>query len=367
MDKTHKGVTVKKKNRLPAEVYPNDANVAETNNATPNAQKGVNPGGKMTISEYEQKYTKRQNARGARFLLWMIGSLIGVALFACLFFLTLRVYELNEYAGYVAIGISVVLYILVFVVPIIRISRLRAFETNVNVYTAAKAKRHNKKLRHDIAEKIIDITAKVDGVGWYDSEVVGRMAIALKSGDEEQLKKTMSELYEGSVKKSARVITSRFALKCGWLTALSQDNKLDTAIVVMLNIQMVKDIMFLYGFRPSDARLVKIFATVLQNAIVAYGVGSAAIGGKALSAVFKRVPVLGDIVGTLIDSSVHGLVNSIMAEIIGRQTVRYLVTEYRLQEVLDSVDLTTTDEEFAKDCEELESELKRKKPSATVA
>ncbi len=349
---------MKNKEKLPVET------VAATpaDDTTTNVKTDIH-GGKMTITEYEQKYTRRQNARGARFLLWMTASLIGIALFACLFFVTLRVYELNEYAGYAAIGVSVVLYILVFVVPLAKIVQLRAFETNVNVYTASAAKRHNKKLRHDIAEKIIDITSKVDGVGWYDSDVVGKMAIALKAGNEEDLKQAMSTLYEGSVKKSARAITHRIALKCGWLTALSQDNKLDTAIVVMLNLQMVKDIMFLYGFRPSDARLVKIFATILQNAIVAYGVGSAAIGGKAVSAVFKRVPVLGDIVGTLIDSSVHGLVNGIMAEIIGRQTVRYLITEYHLQEVLDSVDLAQSEEEFVKDCAELESELRKKKPA----
>ena len=39
---------------------------------------------KLTIYEYEQKYTKKENAKGARLVLFLIAAAIGVFLFFCL-------------------------------------------------------------------------------------------------------------------------------------------------------------------------------------------------------------------------------------------------------------------------------------------
>ena len=39
----------------------------------------------MTIYEYEEKYSRRQNARGARRILWILAAIVGILLFACLF------------------------------------------------------------------------------------------------------------------------------------------------------------------------------------------------------------------------------------------------------------------------------------------
>ncbi len=325
---------------------------------------------KMTIYEYEQKYTHRQNVRGARLFLGMFASLVGVLLFVCLFFLTARVYDINEYAGYAVGAACVVLYILVFIVPLAKILKTGAFVTNVNVHTAREAQRHNKKLRHDIAGKIIDLTAKVDGVGWYDSEAVGRLAIALKVGDEEKLKAALTELYQGSVKKSAKDLIMRSSVKCAAYSAISQAAKIDTALVIFLNLQLIKDIVFLYGFRPSDARMAKIVAKVLQNALIAYGLGSMNIGRsvvQTMGSAVKGIPLLGNAIAAIVDSSVQGLANGTLTTVIGYQTIRYLTTEYRLQNILDGVDVSETAEELQQACGELEQELKTKKHSAKAA
>ena len=63
---------------------------------------------KMSIYEYEQKYSKRQNVKGAKTLLFLISASIGVFLFFCFFSVTMRVYDINRYAGYGAIGVSVI-------------------------------------------------------------------------------------------------------------------------------------------------------------------------------------------------------------------------------------------------------------------
>lgn len=223
-------------------------------------QQETETSGKLTIYEYEQKYTKRQNVRGAKILLKIIAAAIGVFIFACLFFVALRVYEINEYAGYGAAAVCVILYICLFIVPLVKIIKSPYFIVNVNAKTAAAAKKHNKRVRREIADKIIDFTAKVEGVGWYDSAVVGELAINLKAGNDKGVMRCLTNLYTGSVKKCAKDMIFKSSMKSAMYSALSQTSKVDAALVVFINLQLVKDIVFLYGFRPSDARLVKILA-----------------------------------------------------------------------------------------------------------
>ncbi len=323
--------------------------------------------GGMTIYEYEQKYVKRQNVRGARFILRFFAATIGVFLFVLLFFVALRVYEINEYAGYAAAAVCLLLYIFLFLVPLWKVFHTDYFVTNVNAYTARAAQKHNRKLRHDIAGKIIDLTASVEGVGWYDSEVVGRLAIALKAGNEQNLKKSLTELYRGSVKKSAKALIFRSSLKSAAYSAISQTAKIDAALVVFVNMQLIKDLVFLYGFRPSDARLVKIFARVIQNSLIAYGLGSLNIGHsvvKTMGDAVKGIPLLGTAISALVDSSVQGLANGTLTTVIGYQTIKYLNDEYRLQDILDGVEVSETEEELSEACTELETELKKKKKLA---
>ena len=324
--------------------------------------------GKLTIYEYEQKYTKRQNVRGAKLILKLICAVVGLFLFACLFFVSLRIYEINEYAGYAAGAVCLILYIVLFIVPMVKILKSPYFIVNVNVHTAGAAKRHNRKVRREIAGKMIDLTAKVDGVGWYDSKIVGELAIALKAGDDKGIMKSLTALYTGSVKKSAKDMIFKSSMKSAMYSALSQTSKVDAALVVFLNLQLVKDLVFLYGFRPSDAKLVKIFGRVLQNSLIAYGWGGMKIGNsivKTMGDAVRGIPLLGSAISAIVDSSVQGLTNGVLTAVIGYQTIKYLSQEYKLQQILDGVELVETEEEIQETCQKIEKELKsNKKPQA---
>ncbi len=323
--------------------------------------------GKLTIYEYEQKYVKRQNVRGAKFLLRLLAAVIGVFLFAVLALISLDVYKINEYVGYGVAGVCLLLYIFVFIVPLCKIMKSDYFITNVNGFTAREAQRHNRKLRHDIADKIIDLTAKVEGVGWYDSQVVGKLAVASKTGDEEGLRKCLTELYEGSVKRSAKDLIFKSSLKSATYSMVSQAARVDAALIVVVNLQLIKDLIFLYGFRPSDAKLIKIFGRVLTNSLTAYGLGSMNVGNtvvKTMGEAVRDIPILGSAIATLVDSSVQGLVNGTLTTVIGYQTIKYLNKEYKLQDILDGVDVSETPVELEQACSELETQLKKKKKYA---
>ena len=308
-------------------------------------------GDKLTIYEYEQKYSRRQNVRGAKIFLRIIAAAIGVFLFFCLFSVTMKVYEINAYAGYGTAGVSVILYIILFIVPLYKIMKSDYFVVNVNAYTARSAKAHNKKVRRNIADKIIDLTGKVEGVGWYDSAEIC-------------IKRLLTELYGGSIKKSATSLIFKSALKSGAYSAVSQSNKIDAVLVAVINFQLVKDLVFLYGFRPSDAKLARIFGRVLQNSLIAYGLGGADIGGgivrsiETVGSAVKKIPLLGTAISALVDSSVQGLTNGVLTTVIGYQTIKYLNEEYKLQDILDGVEIEETEEEFKQTCNELEQELK---------
>ena len=185
--------------------------------------------------------------------------------------------------------------------------------------------------------------------------------MALHTKNEENLKSTLSKLYAKSVKKTGRDIITKASLKAGLYSALSQSELIDAALVASVNLQLVKDIVFLYGFRPSDAKLVKIMWKVIANSLIAYGMGSVNIGNgivKTMGDIVKSVPILGSAISVLIDSSVQGLTNAVLTAVIGYQTIYYLNKEYKLQDILDGVEIVNN-EELEETCEEVELELKK--------
>ena len=316
---------------------------------------------KMTIYEYQQKYVKRQNVKSAKLWLKIIAALIGVFMGYCLFSATMELWKLHTYAGIAGAVISVAILILFYIVPLVKISKSEYFMTNVNSNFAKKAQAHNKKLRHSIAEKIIDFNNTVEGVGWYEDEVVQKLSIALNKKDEEEIKAFLTNLYAKSVKKSAKSIIFNCSLKSAAYSAISQTNAIDAMLVSVINLQMVKDIVYLYGFRPSDTKLVKIFARVLQNSLIAYGLGGMQIGNgvvKTLGDAMKGIPILGTAISAVVDSSVQGLANGVLTATIGFQTIKYLSAEYKLQNVLDGIEVQTQ-EDYTQTCEEIKKELKK--------
>ena len=324
---------------------------------------------KMTIYDYEEKYVKRQNTKGIKFLLNLLVVLIGVVIFTCLFLLTVKVYEMQEYVGYGVGIVFIFLYIMFYIVPVVKIMKSDYFITNVNRKHAKEAKAHNKKVRLNIAEKIVDFNASVSGAGWYDNDKVVELEAALYKKDDKRIKNALTDLYNTSVRKTAKEIIHAAARRAALYSALSQSSKLDAAIVAFVNLQMVKDLVFLYGFRPSDAKLIKIYANVLENTLIAYGVSAFDIGKsavKTMGGIVDKIPILGGIISTVIDSSIQGLTNGALTTIGGYQAIKFISQEYHLQDVLDEIDLEEVDSDATESVKELEEELKKEKVGKQV-
>ena len=317
---------------------------------------------KMTLEEYQKKYSKPYNEKAAKSFLFIFACAIGIIIIFCLFSICSKIYDMNKIAGYVAIGISVLIYLVVYVIPLIKIKNTKSFITNVNSDNAKEAKKYNKKLREDIADKMIDLSQKADDISWYSEEKVGKLAIARQTGNDQGLKDALTETYKTDVKKASNKMIRDHALKVGVTTAISQNEKVDTLFVVIYNLSLIKDIVFLYGFRPNDRQLAKIYKTVIADAVIAYGLGNAT--GSMASGIVKKmgkgldgIPILGSAINTVIDSVAQGVINSTLTVLIGFQTKKYLMKEYKLQNILD--DVIVTDEELENEAIEMSNNLKK--------
>ena len=304
---------------------------------------------KMTLEEYENKYSRRQNTKVIKSYLTIVMVLIGLVIGAVLFFVVMKLFELHKIAGYVGIVVAVFLFIFLYIVPIVKISKTKSFDVNVNRYNAKNAQKHNKELRNEIAEKFIEFSETTDGVGWYSSELVGKLAVARHTNNDLETKEVLTKMFDTDVKKTARSIIREHALKVGLVTAVSQSEKIDTMFMAIYELNLIKQLVFLYGFRPSDAKLARIYTQVLRNALLTYGLESVTdnlatgivqkIGGALTS-----LPALGSVVSTVISSASQGVINGGLTVIVGHQTLKYLNDEYHLQDLLDNIELDDIDE-----------------------
>ena len=316
---------------------------------------------KMTLEEYQKKYSKPYNEKAAKSFLFMFGAAIGLIIIFCLFQIVMKIFDINKIAGYISIGVAVLIYLVIYVIPVIKIRSTKSFMTNVTSENASAAKKYNKKLREDIADKMIDLSQKADDVTWYSDEKIGKLAVARQTHNDEGLKDALTETYKTDVNKAGNKMIRDHALKVGVTTALSQNEKIDTLFVVMYGLSLIKDLIFLYGFRPNDRQLSKIYRNVIGDAIIAYGLGNAT--GSMASGIVKKmgkgldgIPLLGSAISTVIDSVAQGVINSTLTVLIGFQTKKYLMKEYKLQDILDNV--IVTEEELDTEAAEMSNNLK---------
>lgn len=319
--------------------------------------KKENTNEKMTLEEYQKKHKNPKNIENAKRFLTIFSTAITLAVITCLLFIVLRLFEIHEIAGYVGIVLAIVIFIFAFFIPINKLRNMKTFMTDVDETNVRQAKKYNKKLRAEIADKMIDIDTNADILDWYTKENIGKLAIARHTKNDEDVKHILTEIYQTDVKKASNKMITKAATKIGVSTAISQSDLIDTLLVIIYELNLIKDIVFLYGYRPSDAQLAKIYKNVITNALIAFGVSSASAGvGQLAVNSFTNLPF----VGKLIESGIQGVVNTTFAVIVGNQTKKYLVEEYKLQDMLDHVNILDTPEEEEKLMESIAKEVKKK-------
>ena len=304
---------------------------------------------KMTLEEYQQKYAKKHNTVFIKSAFFLVSAAIGIVVIAALFLIVVRLFDIHQIAGYIGIGVAVIVFGAFYVYPLIRISTQRRFITDVDSQNIKEAKRHNKKMREEIADAMIDFSAKTENVGWYKEENIGKLAVARQTNDNAALRSALTNIYNEDISKKANAIIRDHSVKIGLVTALSQSERIDTLFVALYELNLIKQLVFLYGYRPSEAKLMRIYSTVLTNSLIAYGLTSVSSNlatsvVKTIGGAVERIPLLGNIVSTVIDSASQGFINGGLTVVLGFQTKKYLNDEFKKQEIIEEIEVIEEEE-----------------------
>ena len=123
------------------------------------------------------------------------------------------------------------------------------------------------------------------------------------------------------------------AITTGALTAISQNTAVDAGIVAVKNMQLIKDLIWLYGFRPSNGQMNKIMFRVVKSVCLAVGLNTLPKSASWASKLFNKDSnsFLIQLFGQALDMGAQFLGNGAMTYLVGKYTIHALFSEYHLQ------------------------------------
>ena len=317
---------------------------------------------KDTINDYEERSMRDEDRSAISYVLKLVIVVFGLFIISLLLGISDRIRGFNQIAGYVSLVIFLILFMYFYIRPIFRIYRMRYFESKGQVKNSRLANKHNERTRRKIAEQIINFNQNVEGANWYDERLVAALKIAVKNNDNKRIYEILTKLMNGSIKNASNKIIVTSAVQSGIYTAMIPSQAIDALLVAGVNLKMIRDILFLYGFRPTNARLVRIFINSIIGSVAAYGLEGSGIGSFLARLGSRAIPVINESSSFLVDAAVQVFTNGTLTMWIGYKAIDYLKKEYKLQVILDDIDVLDDDNEFDNTRKEVVSELKEKVP-----
>lgn len=315
-----------------------------------------------TIYDYEKSSIRKKDRDTFGYIIKLILVVFGLFIISLLLSISDRIRNFNHTAGTISLVVFAILFIYFYIRPILNIYGMMYFETNWNFRNSRVANIHNIKTRKKIAERIVSLNHSVKDANWYDEELVDELKQALDKNDNNKIYEVLTKLMNGSIKDASNRIIVSSAVQSGLYSALVPSQQLDAILVAGVNFKMIRDILFLYGFRPTNARLMKIFLNSIVGSLAAYGIEGSGIGSFLAKLGSRAIPVINESSSFLVDAGVQAFTNGTLTMWIGYKAIDYLKKEYRLQVVLKDIDVLDDDEEFDNTRKEVVSELKDKMP-----
>lgn len=245
-------------------------------------------------------------------------------------------FNVNRWFGYTMVALTAIAIAIFVVRPLVKVLGARFFITDVTADKCDVARRRNYRALKGVARALIDYnTAPKNAKYRYLSvENLQKLDAALCGGNREELKKVMKGIYASDVASCVNSLIWRSAGKAFLTTSISQNDKIDALSVLLNNLSMVKQIVGIYGYRPSYAKLFRVYTAVLRNTLIAYGMQNVNwfnVFGKFFAGLAKKIPFL----DTIVDSAVQGTVSAFMTVLVGYKTKKYLCSDYKKQERLE--------------------------------
>lgn len=314
----------------------------------------------LAFIEYQENVTKSKEAKRDRLILICLLSavyLLGLGIFATI---VQTIYQIQQVVG-IVVGITLlVIYTILYIVLLVQIFSKHSFDLefkkNQNNYFSEK---NNNKVRWEIARNIKDqsfvlnylekkkskefLVAK-DAKKVEDFTKIIQLAEKYPKGNPKcssqdsldlALCLTNSMEKDGIIYKKAKSIILKNSISTGCLTALSNNAIVDMSIVAIKNMQMIKDLIWLYGFRPTNYEMNKIILKVIRNVCISIGLNTFQGSTNLFATALKKSSdnFLVQLLSQTFIAGAQFLGNGAMTYLVGKYTINVLLNQYHMQEV----------------------------------
>ena len=133
--------------------------------------------------------------------------------------------------------------------------------------------------------------------------------------------------FDGSKEMGIQGINAKmkeWAKSVFMITAVSQNNLVDSAVLMVMNYRQVEDLVLATGFRPTRAQMFRIYANILTTTLVSYctsEVLSDLAGETTLAGAMANLKIP----GVISESAIQGAVNALLTLRIGYVTRTFLM------------------------------------------
>lgn len=167
--------------------------------------------------------------------------------------------NIHPYVEYAFYGVSAILFIILFIRPLFMIIFAPSFSLD-----ELFSEEENAKKNYSMYKKVAKNLMEEDIIS--DEE---KQKITDSLDDVLELKKTLSNVFDETIKKELNKMIISHAETVFLSTAISQNGKLDAIAVITINLKLIKNLVLKCGFRPSYYSLGKLSVNVLSTAIIA--------------------------------------------------------------------------------------------------
>ena len=133
--------------------------------------------------------------------------------------------------------------------------------------------------------------------------------------------------FDGSKEMNIQGVNSKmkeWAKSVFMITAVSQNNLVDTTVVLVMNYRQIEDLVLATGFRPTRAQMFRVYVNILTTTLISYctsEVLSDLAGETTLTGAMANLKIP----GVITESAIQGAVNALLTLRIGYVTKTFLM------------------------------------------
>lgn len=315
----------------------------------------------LAFINYQEEVTHSKEEKRNRAILIALSValyLLGLGVFAII---VQTIYQMNKIAGIVVAIALLIAYTTCFIVIIVKIFSKHSFDLEFQKRKDGHySERNNNKVRWEIAKNIVDQSVVLNYLDKMNDKKVLTSKEAEKIASFRQMQNLVNKYpgnkipsfhkedsinlaeslaismrKDGVIYQKAKSLILKRSLSTGCLTALSQNTMVDASVVVVKNMQLIKDLIWLYGFRPTNAEMTKILEKVVKSVCLSIGLNTMQNGTNMAGKIFNKDSnnFLVQVLGQALNMGAQFIGNGAMTYMVGKYTINALLRQYRVQDI----------------------------------